>query len=85
MQVYLNAWKHSKKFNAQQLETLIVSMAKLPFSFHFETPPIVTHYKVIAELYIAHHEKKKSDIAFAENVLPKIDNIINFVKVGVHP
>ena len=81
MQVYKRVWKQCLQLSQPQLETLIVSMAKLPASFVFEVPPLVSHCRMAAERYINFEEKKKADPNFKQAVLPKIENIVNFVKV----
>lgn len=81
MQVYKRIWKQCLQLSHPQLETLIVSMAKLPASFAFDVPPLVSHCRMAAECYINFEEKKKTDPNFKQAVLPKIENIVNFVKV----
>lgn len=81
MQVYKRIWKQCLQLSHPQLETLIVSMAKLPASFAFDVPPLVSHCRMAAECYINFEEKKKTDPNFKQSVLPKIENIVNFVKV----
>ena len=80
-QVYIKAWKHCRQLSHLQLETLLVSMAKLPSSFIFDVPPLVSHCKVAAECFINFEVKNKTEIDFKEAVLPKIEIIVNFVKV----
>lgn len=81
IQVYIKAWKHSRQLSYHELETLIVSLAKLPSSFVFENPPLACHCRVAVECYINFAQKNKEDVDFAQNVLPKIENIVHFVKV----
>ena len=81
IQVYIKAWKHSQQLSYHELETLIVSLAKMPSSFLFEHPPLACHCRVAVECYINFAQKNKGDVDFAENVLPKIENIVHFVKV----
>ena len=81
MQVYIKAWKHCRQLSHLQLETLLVSMAKLSSSFIFDVPPLVSHCKTAAECFINFEMKNKTEIAFKEAVLPKVEIIVNFVKV----
>lgn len=81
IEVYMSAWKQCRQLSQPQLETLIVSVGKLPASFVFEIPPLASHCRMAAECYINFEEKNKTDADFKEAVLPKIKNIVNFVKV----
>ena len=80
IEVYMSAWKQCRQLSHPQLETLIVSVAKLPASFVF-IPPLASHCRMAAACYINFEEKNKTDADFKEAVLPKIKNVINFVKV----
>ena len=81
IEVYMSAWKQCRQLSHPQLETLIVSLAKLPPSFVFDISPLASHCRMAAECYIKFEEKNKTDVDFKEAVLPKIKNIVNFVKV----
>lgn len=81
IEVYMSAWKQCRQLSHQQLETLIVSLAKLPPSFVFDISPLASHCRMAAECYIKFEEKNKTDADFKDAVLPKIKNIVNFVKV----
>ena len=81
MQVYIKAWKHCRQLSHLQLETLLVSMAKLSSSFIFDVPPLVSHCKTAAECFINFEMKNKTEIDFKEAVIPKVEIIVNFVKV----
>ena len=80
-QVYIKAWKHCRQLSHLQLETLLVSMAKLPSSFIFDVPPLASHCKMAAECFINFEAKSRTEIDFKEAVLPKVEIIVNFVKV----
>ena len=80
-QIYIKAWKHCRQLSHLQLETLLVSMAKLPSSFIFNVPPLASHCKMAAECFINFEVKNKTEIGFKEAVLPKVEIIVNFVKV----
>ena len=79
--VYLNCWKNSNNLSKYHLEILILSMARLPPSYHFENPPHAVHFRKTVETYIKYLEKDKSDEDFASDVISKIDSVVNFVKV----
>lgn len=81
IEVYMSAWKQCRQLSHPQLETLIVSLAKLPPSFVFDISLLASHCRMAAECYINFELKNKTDADFKEAVLPKIKNIVNFVKV----
>lgn len=82
LKAYLNCWKRAQNLNQDQLETLIVAMAKLSPSFHFAEPPDSVHCKIVALKYISFLGKRDmTDCDYASEMSPEIEKILAFVKV----
>ena len=80
--VYSQAFKYYKQLTISQVETLIITMAKLQASFHFEEPPISMYCKELVEIYVDHHSKSKSESDYAEKVTPKIEYVLHYAEVS---
>lgn len=80
--VFRQAFKNCKLLKIHQVETLIIKMAKLQASFHFEEPPISMYCKELVDIYVDHYRKSKSESRYAETVVPKIENVLHYAEVS---